>query len=103
MKTKAERHEWLKERIGKTPGGVDILDAVFVDDFVAFSGAAMVPKCFGAHGCPTLGRDLHEMWRNKVLTRGILGLSGGAWMPGFPKWVYSYDLILGATDSEIPE
>lgn len=52
--------------------------------------ASYIFQHFGAHRCPQLGRDLAEMWRNKLLRRGSIGISGAE--SGFPKWVYVYEV-----------
>lgn len=88
MKPQRDREEWILQETKKL-GAVDILNADFVNRFADFSGSRLVFKCWGAHGCPQLSRDLSEMARKGLLRRQLVGLSG-AWQPGFPRWVYSY-------------
>ena len=89
MKSKADRHAWLLNRI-KEQGEVDILNQKFVDDYIAFSEAPAKLMMFGAAKCPTLGRDLAVLYDENKLTRWACGLPGAE--SGFPKWVYCYDL-----------
>jgi hypothetical protein len=71
-------------------GGVDILDSDFVDAFAIATQCKVKATCFGAFKCDYLGRTLSRMYKDKQLKRGRIGLSGGSWYPGFPKWVYVY-------------
>lgn len=93
----AERHEWIKAQL--SPGGeyerekaVDVLNRYFVDDYVAATGAKIIPTNWGADHCAQLGRDLSAMSRRGILSRRRIGLSNGNWQPGFPKWVWCYAL-----------
>lgn len=91
VKHKAERWAWLEARLKAEDSGVDILDSAFVDDYAAFTGAALKYTLWGANHCPLLSTDLSTMWKCGILNRGRIGL-GGNWQPGFPTWVFSYTL-----------
>jgi len=83
--------QWLKDRsTNRCPMRVDVLAREFVDAYVAATGAPFIPTNWGADHCKQLGRDLAAMARLGQLRRARIGLSGGAWMPGFPKWVWTY-------------
>jgi hypothetical protein len=85
------RYDWIKARIAEEIGGhVDILNSDFVDDYIAKFDAGYRPVNWGAHHCPQLGRDLSAMYNLGMLKRSRIGLTDGAWQPGFPKWVYTY-------------
>jgi hypothetical protein len=92
-----ERRKWLYNAIKGERGGVDVLYADFVDAYMEATGAKCYPQMWGAHKCPQLGRDLSQMARDGALRRHRAGLSGGAWQPGFPKWVWSYEIGRGHT------
>lgn len=89
------RYEWLMAYIEKH-GQVDILNSDLVDGYIAATKAKHVKTCWGAYHCPMLGRDLAHMARSGALESRRLGLSGGSWQPGFPKWVWTYRAGLGA-------
>ena len=82
--------QWLEARTTSVPMRVDVLNRAFVDAYVAATGAKFVGTNWGADHCKQLGRDLAAMERMGQLKRRRVGLSDGAWMPGFPKWVWSY-------------
>lgn len=96
MKPYAERElfilNYLRERGRSSMGGVDVLNAEFVNAYVAFSGAGVALMPYGAHKCPTLGRDLSRMHRERRLRRFSIGLPGFGRHEGFPKWVWNYTL-----------
>ena len=92
MKTDNEKIEFIKDYIKKRLS-VDILDADFVDAFIEKFNAPHRITIFGANKCPSLGKLLAEMSKNKILKRFPCGLSKPNWQPGFPKWVYSYQLF----------
>jgi hypothetical protein len=54
-------------------------------------GAKFEGVAWGADHCPQLGRDLTRLYKARKLTRFRIGL-GQNWQPGFPKWVWSYQL-----------
>lgn len=91
-----DRYAWIENHMRSdnllARGGVDILASDFVDAYIEATNASFIPKNWGAHGCPQLGRDLAAMHEAGTLKRGRVGLSNGAWQPGFPKWVYVYRL-----------
>lgn len=90
------RYDWIENHMrGDTllkRGGVDILDSAFVDAYIEATEAPHTPTNWGAYKCPQLGRDLSKMYEMGILRRTRVGLSSGAWQPGFPKWVWSYRL-----------
>jgi hypothetical protein len=90
------RYEWIENHMRSdrllARGGVDILDRDFVDSYIEATQARHQDTNWGASKCPQLGRDLAEMVKMGVLRRSRVGLSGGAWMSGFPKWVWCYRL-----------
>lgn len=91
--TKAQRFDWIERAIEEELGNaVDVLNRDFVDAYTEATGVPFRVTFWGANKCAQLGRDLTEMKRKLRLKRARIGLSGGAWMPGFPKWVWSYRL-----------
>ena len=88
-----DRYAWLENRIDEEgAGGVDTLNSQFVDDYIDATDAKFRFTNFGAYKCPQLGRDLSTMFRAGRLRRSRLGLTDGAWQPGFPTWVWCYSL-----------
>lgn len=85
-----DRYRWLYARAAKERSGLDILFSDFVDQYAEATGAKLYFQMWGAHKCPQLGRDLAYMAKWRYLRRARIGLSSGAWQPGFPKWVWSY-------------
>lgn len=85
-----DRYTWLMAYIQRK-GHVDVLNSELVDEYAQATNAKIIPVCWGAHHCPTLGRDLAHMAKCGALKRGRIGLSGN-WQPGFPKWVWAYSV-----------
>lgn len=73
---------------------VDVLNKHFVECYVDATGAKEVVQFFGAPKCPQLGRDLGQMYRMGTLKRHATGLAPGDSYMGFPKWVWSYQLVI---------
>lgn len=86
----AARRAWLLERASSSRLPMDILDSDFVDAFIETTGAPFEPMPVGAHRCPTLGRDLANMYREGSLRRQPVGVPCGEW--GMPNWVYAYEV-----------
>lgn len=86
-----ERRAWLLRTIAKERR-VDVLNAELVEDYAEVTGAKLARSMWGAGWCPLLAKDLRELFKRRLLNRTAVGLNGGAWQPGFPKWVYSYRL-----------
>jgi len=80
---------WLMEYM-QNNGPVDILNADFVEAYLAWTEARAIDTNWGARKCPTLSRDLRYLWAIGRARRGRVGL-GFNWQPGFPKWVWSYE------------
>jgi len=86
------RYTWLlKKALEK--GFLDVLDSELVDAYIANFDQKYTPTNWGAHKCRRLGADLSAMAKGGFLNRRRIGLCGGAWQPGFPKWVWSYEPI----------
>ncbi|MEI6731140.1 MAG: hypothetical protein WCK90_00515 [archaeon] len=90
MANKRDRQRWLVQHIQKT-GRADVLDVPFVDAYVDANHVAFRPCAWGANKCATLGRDLAALEKMGALKRFRIGL-GGNWAPGFPRWVWSYEI-----------
>lgn len=88
-----ERRTWILEylRLNASPA-VDVLDSDFVDAYIEATGVSFTPTSIGAHRCSALGSDLSQLFAEGKLDRYTVSLKGDAWMPGFPRWVYSYEL-----------
>jgi len=88
MKERAEKFvvEWLKNNID-----ANVLDAVFIDEFVNATGCTFSVTTLGANKCNYAGRTLSRMFGENTLKRFAVGL-GSNYQAGFPKWVYSYTL-----------
>jgi hypothetical protein len=91
-----DRWKWIAERMNGNNGVshfkyVDILNKHFVDDYVEATGAKDIVTWFGANKCPTLAKDLRDMYNARLLTRWRNGIRSVG-CDGFPKWVWSYEL-----------
>jgi hypothetical protein len=100
MKEKKERHAWLLSYLDKlaenatdviTIESMDVLNANFVNNYIAATNAKFIAQPFGADKCPMLGSDLSELARGGYLRRTRTGLQGMGGM-GFPRWVWSYTI-----------
>lgn len=91
VKPYQDRRRWLLETINSEKS-VDVLNSGFVFDYANFTGAKITVPFWGAGWCQLLSSDLRRMFKGRLLRRRTVGLSSGAWQPGFPKWVYSYSL-----------
>ena len=85
-----ERYAWIESYI-RDHGGVDVLNRWFVEAYASATNMGVIPTCIGADIAPALGKDLAHMYKVGRLARVRVGLSGN-WEPGFPKWVWSYDI-----------
>lgn len=87
-----DRQNWLWEYLDQPEcrHGCDILDAEFVDDYAAATGAKVQYMPYGANRCPTLQRDLKTMYDNFMLKRKRIGVPYDMRGLGFPLWVWSY-------------
>lgn len=101
MMKKSERLKWLmdyfrKEQDRCNKSGItyraDVLDALFVADYLTATGANFKPMKYGADKCPMLGRDLSELSKTGRLERSSMGLGAGSRGEGFPAWVWCYTL-----------
>ena len=88
-KARIDRWIWLLRR-ARTERTLDVLNAKLVDDYIQAFDAPFWPACWGSHKCRQLGTDLSAMAKLGILRRNRTGLSGGAWRPWFPTWVWSY-------------
>lgn len=91
VKTYDVRRAWLLREMGKERR-VDVLNADFVERYANATGARIKRAMWGSGWCSLLSDDLRRMYKARLLQRVAVGLSSGAWQPGFPKWVYSYRL-----------
>lgn len=86
-----ERLNWLLINMLNEPC-VDVLNQEFVDKYINATNATFKPTLWGAHKCQQLGIDLRNAANQGLLSVSRIGLGGGAWQPGFPKWVNTYQL-----------
>lgn len=84
------RYRWLLAEI-KEMRHADVMNSDFVDRYVAAFGMAHKVCCWGANVCPQLGKDLAQMAKCSALKRWRVGL-GSNWQPGFPRWVWGYEV-----------
>jgi len=89
IEKETERHNWLLEK-AKEIGHVDILNEAFVQAYIDKFHPTYEIRMWGANKCLQLARDLSVMEQSNRMNRTRIGLSKGAWQPGFPKWVWSY-------------
>jgi hypothetical protein len=87
--SKREREDWLVARVLAEPGGADVCNRDFVQDYIDATGMAHRVTWFGANKCPALGRDLARLVKKRRLSRHRTGIEGMAGM-GFPRWVWMY-------------
>ena len=84
-----EKERWIIDNV--PAWGTDILNSDFVQSFLNAFSPPFRETNWGARKCPSLGRLLSRMYKKGILTRGIIGL-GLNWQPGFPRWVYVYQV-----------
>lgn len=79
--------DWLKNNYA-----TDVLDSPFHDAYAkAFPQYAREWHAWGACPVKQAMKDLKTMYDSNVLQRQRLDL-GLSWQPGFPRWVWSYQL-----------
>jgi len=92
MRTYEQRRDWILNWLQQQDHfGVSAVDSPFIDAFIDATKCSYVFKNWGAHGCPAAMRTIKRMFQEGLLVRKRVGLSTN-WQPGFPKWVYCYDL-----------
>lgn len=94
MKTSAKQQEhiaWIKEYMRQEPR-LDVMNSKFVDDFEERFKCPVHVSIFGPNRCPDLGKALSAGYKQGIFDRKTVGLVGGAWHVGFPRWVYVYEL-----------
>lgn len=101
MLNEFNRKVWLMVWV-KKHRYVDILDSDFVGSYIDATNAKHFPTFWGAYKCPMLGRDLSSLAKCGALKRWRNGLPRGSWQPGFPRWVWTYELGL-ATNLYLPK
>lgn len=85
--------EWLKNyQIKNSLPGLDILDSDLVDAFCEAFNVTPKYTYWGANKCKKLGNILSVASKTGHAKKSIISLSG-AWQPGFPKWVYTYNFL----------
>lgn len=89
-----EKEEWIINYIQEHEHMkvVDILDEKFVNAFIKKIKAKYEVRMIGANKCRELSKLLSNMYKKGLLVRCAIGLKGGAWQDGFPKWVYCYEI-----------
>ncbi|AXQ68945.1 hypothetical protein HOU00_gp180 [Caulobacter phage CcrPW] len=89
----ADRHKWLLDYIAALPPQetVDVCSADFVNDYLDATKASAYIQPYGAHRCPSLGRDLSALYKQRRLKRERSSIEGMGGM-GFPTWVWCYQL-----------
>ncbi len=93
-----DRYEWIENWMVKNRERyVDVLNKYFVECYADATGAKEFIQFYGAPKCPQLGRDLGQMYRMGILKRHSTGLAPGDSYMGFPKWVWSYQLVVANT------
>ena len=86
----SQRYSWIELYLTKNNNiEVSVTDADFVDAYVRECQVKHRQRNWGAHSCPSLGRDLANMRQYSMLKRSRSSISGMAGM-GFPTWVWSY-------------
>lgn len=89
MLGRSEREKWLVKRVLAEPGGADVCNRDFVQDYIDTTGAAHRITNYGANKCAMLGTDLARLAKQRRLSRHRTGISGMAGL-GFPRWVWLY-------------
>jgi hypothetical protein len=87
----ADRYAWIEQYLRENAGAVDVLNREFVEAYTEDTDTKFHAVAWGADKCPQLGRDLAKMTKARRLKRWRSGLAGN-WQPGFPTWVWSYEL-----------
>lgn len=78
--------DWVRRH-----ASTDSVDQKFHEAFTAQYGGVVSRKMFGAQRNHKAMRLVGKMAKDGKLNRFKVSL-GGAWQPGFPKWVWSYEL-----------
>ena len=90
MKTQSKLNwliDWIKEN-----QRADVLNSELVDEYEKTFNVKVDVMIFGTNRCKDLGKTLSYAYKIGLLKRSPVGLNNGAWYPGFPKWVYVYEL-----------
>jgi len=89
-----EKEEWIINYIQELGHikVVDVLDEKFVNSYIDKFNPRYEVRMIGANKCKELSRLLSGMYKKGLLLRYGMGLKGGAWQDGFPKWVYCYEV-----------
>lgn len=70
---------------------INVLDSDFMWSYIEeFNLKYAKWQPFGAPTCEEVGKLLSDMYKQNLLDRYIIGLSGME--SGFPKWIYCYEL-----------
>lgn len=83
--------KWLSEYM-KENHRANVMDAHLVNAFSETFNADVKVMLYGADRCKELGKLLSLGYKKGLFKRNAVGLSGGGWHDGFPKWVYVYEL-----------
>lgn len=92
MMNREDRHQWIREYLKANRGGVNTLDAEFVDAYAEATGAKLEYTPYGANRCQLLGRDLKAMTDGWQLKRHRVPIPYDLRGLGFPLWVWEYEL-----------
>lgn len=84
-----EQEQFILEWCDKS-GGFDALTSDFHDAFHKRFGGKRHECFWGAQTVYKAMKLAKRMHDKGMLRRGRMGLSGGSWQPGLPKWVWSY-------------
>ena len=87
-----KKAQWIRARIIKENGHIDMLNRDFVDDYAEEFKVSRVWKIIGANGCRDLQTMLGKLYQKNYLYRDSVGITGGLAGNGFPTWVWSYRL-----------
>ena len=89
-----KRHEWIMSYFNARPAlwYENVLNSDFVDIYVEATNVPFMCMMYGANRCPTLGRDLADLYRMGKLKRTTGGV-GDARSLGFSTWVWMYSPI----------
>jgi hypothetical protein len=86
----SNRIEFIKDWMINHNGHIDILDSEFVDAYTNEFNSKIKIQFFGANTCPELGKVLSQAYKQGIFSRFIISIIEHE--PGFPNWVYTYEL-----------
>ena len=90
MKDFDKKINWLMKWTEEKHNCLTVLDTELVDDYIKTFNVKHEITMWGANKCRDLGHFLSLAHKKAYLSRGTINIE--AREPGFPKWVYAYQM-----------